>query len=82
MLKRIALSVIVKAKLPTKRIEPKSCHIGGCKNSFFLKNSAQQHFLNISLQTAKTNGNADFCYIFPKCQSDTLKCHFERRQTP
>ena len=41
MLKRIALFVLIKAYLPEKRVEPKSCHIGGCKNSF----SPQKQYL-------------------------------------
>ena len=56
--------------------------IGGCKNSFTLKSSVQQHFFNISLLTAKTNGNAKFCHLFPKCNFCTLKLHFECQQTP
>ena len=40
----------------------------GAKIHFLLKSSAQLHFLNISLQTANTNGDAEFCHFLPfKC---------------
>ena len=29
-------------------------------------------FFNISLQSVKTNGDAEFCYLFPKCQYVTF----------
>ena len=78
MLKRIVLLVLFKVQMPQKRLEPKSCHIGGAKIPFPSKVVLNSTFFNISLQTIKTNRDGKFRILFPKCQIGTLKWRLNR----
>ena len=68
----------LRCRCPKKELNRNLVIQEGAKIPFPSKAVLVSAFFNISLQTVKTNGDAEFYHLSPKCQYVTLKWHFNR----